>query len=130
LFSCIQAPLEDLRQWIRPGSAMDKHSMSGSHGESEEAGCNEDLLHSSPTRAPAVSGPSGLSYIDSDGSSDTSDAEDEEVLEARGSRKWQITFWIALFLMLMKPRLVDQSRKLVQSKSFLFFFLYLLIFCI
>ncbi|XP_065342983.1 uncharacterized protein LOC135941405 isoform X2 [Cloeon dipterum] len=81
IFSCIQAPLEDLRQWIRPSSSMDKHSL-GSQNESEEAGCsldNEDLLHSSPTRAPAVSGPSGLSYIDSDESSDSSDAEDEEV---------------------------------------------------
>lgn len=79
---------------------MDKHSLAGSHGESEEAGCsldNEDLLHSSPTRAPAVSGPSGLSYIDSEESSDSSDAEDEEVLEARGSRKWQITFGLLFF---------------------------------
>ncbi|XP_059474810.1 uncharacterized protein LOC132196286 isoform X2 [Neocloeon triangulifer] len=82
LFSCIQAPLEDLRQWIRPSSSMDKHSLSGSQNESEEAGCSldhEDLLHSSPTRAPAVSGPSGLSYIDSDESSESSEAEDEEV---------------------------------------------------
>ncbi|CAB3382630.1 Hypothetical predicted protein [Cloeon dipterum] len=95
IFSCIQAPLEDLRQWIRPSSSMDKHSL-GSQNESEEAGCsldNEDLLHSSPTRAPAVSGPSGLSYIDSDESSDSSDAEDEEVLDPRASSKWQITFW-------------------------------------
>lgn len=84
--SCIQAPLEDLRHWIRPASAMDKHSPGGSsigHDEMERHSIGgslhdrEDLLHSSPARAPAISGPSGISYIDSDESSSSSEGEDE-----------------------------------------------------
>ncbi|XP_059474812.1 uncharacterized protein LOC132196286 isoform X3 [Neocloeon triangulifer] len=110
LFSCIQAPLEDLRQWIRPSSSMDKHSLSGSQNESEEAGCSldhEDLLHSSPTRAPAVSGPSGLSYIDSDESSESSEAEDEEVLDTSASRKWLV------------QQATTKKKKMKRSKSWL-----------
>ncbi|KAF4527102.1 hypothetical protein B566_EDAN013736 [Ephemera danica] len=50
---------------------MERHSIGGSLHD------REDLLHSSPARAPAISGPSGISYIDSDESSSSSEGEDE-----------------------------------------------------